>query len=183
MFIFKNKKFLQKTPKPLFYYSHNLFLFLFLLNIISIQSISNNQNSEQICLSTTYDNTSVTEECHSGPKKRTRILEYSTFNNYISDHSFKHNGLPFYSSLYVDTDYHNLGDFMNGGMVISFLFLITIILIAAWIPIICCWKHEVCIFDECFIPNNCCFILWNFIIYLFLAAILSFIIVAIIFAE
>ena len=183
MYFFINEKILQKTSKPFSLYSHNLFLFLFLLNIISIKSISNIQNSNEICSSTTYDNTSVTEECHDGPKKRTRILEYSTFDNYISDHSFKHNGLPFYSSLFVDTDYHNLGDFMNGGMVIYILFLITLILIAAWIPIICCWKYEVCIFDECFIPNYCCFILWNFIVYIFLAAILSFIIVSIIFAK
>jgi len=171
MFIFINKK----LPFILIY--------IFSLTIISNKQISLAETSSQICSSTTYDNTSVTEECLYGPSKRNRIVEYRTFEEYILDHSFKHNGLPFYSSLYVDSDYHNLGDFMNGGMVIYVLLIISIILLAAWIPLICCWKYEVCLFDECFIQNNCCFILWNFIIYVVLAAVLSFIIVCIIFAE
>ena len=171
MFIFINKK----LPFILIY--------IFSLTIISNKQISLAETSSQICSSTTYDNTSVTEECLDGPSKRNRIVEYRTFEEYILGHSFKHNGLPFYSSLYVDSDYHNLGDFMNGGMVIYVLLIISIILLAAWIPLISCWKYEVCLFDECFIQNNCCFILWNFIIYVILAAVLSFIIVSIIFAE
>ena len=171
MFIFINKK----LPFILIY--------IFSLTIISNKQISLAEASSQVCSSTTYDNTSVTEECLDGPSKRNRIVEYRTFEEYILGHSFKHNGLPFYSSLYVDSDYHNLGDFMNGGMVIYVLLIISIILLAAWIPLICCWKYEVCLFDECFIQNNCCFILWNFIIYVILAAVLSFIIVCIIFAE
>ena len=152
MFIFINKK----LPFILIY--------IFSLTIISNKQISLAEKSSQICSSTTYDNTSVTEECLDGPSKRNRIVEYRTFEEYILGHSFKHNGLPFYSSLYVDSDYHNLGDFMNGGMVIYVLLIISIILLAAWIPLICCWKYEVCLFDECFFQNNCCFILWNFII-------------------
>ena len=171
MFIFINKK----LPFILIY--------IFSLTIISNKQISLAETSSQVCSSTTYDNTSVTEECLDGPSKRNRIVEYRTFEEYILGHSFKHNGLPFYSSLYVDSDYHNLGDFMNGGMVIYVLLIISIILLAAWIPLICCWKYEVCLFDECFVQNNCCFILWNFIIYVVLAAVLSFIIVCIIFAE
>ena len=171
MFIFINKKL------------HFILIYIFSLTIISNKQISLAETTSQICSSTTYDNTSVTEECLDGPSKRNRIVEYRTFEEYILGHSFKHNGLPFYSSLYVDSDYHNLGDFMNGGMVIYVLLIISIILLAAWIPLICCWKYEVCLFDECFIQNNCCFILWNFIIYVVLAAVLSFIIVCIIFAE
>jgi hypothetical protein len=171
MFFFINKKL------PL------ILIYIFSLTKISNKQISFAETSTQICSATTYDNTSVTDECLDGPSKRNRIVGYRTFEEYILDHSFKHNGLPFYSSLYVDSDYHNLGDFMNGGMVIYVLLIISIILLAAWIPIICCWKHEVCLFDECCIQNNCCFILWNFIIYVVLAAVLSFIIVCIIFAE
>ena len=160
-----------------------ILIYIFSLTIISNKQISLTETPSQICSSTTYDNTSVTEECLDGPSKRNWIVEYRTFEEYILGHSFKHKGLPFYSSLYVDSDYHNLGDFMNGGMVIYVLLIISIILLAAWIPLICCWKYEVCLFDECFIQNNCCFILWNFIIYVVLAAVLSFIIVCIIFAE
>ena len=184
MFYFKKNKLPHIKKQNFFHcYACPILFFLFFLKIISAKSTSFIQTSNQICSMTTYDNTSVTEECLAGPKKRSRNIEYTSFNSYMSDHSFKHNGLAFYSSLYVDTDYHNLGDFMNGGMVIYILFLITIILLVAWIPIICCWKNSVCIFDECIIRNNCCYIFFNFIIYVLLAAIMSFIIVCIIFAE
>ena len=183
MFYFKNSKIPQNRSKFFSPYIYRIIIFFLFIKIISPKTSSYIQTSNQICSITTYDNTSVTEECLDGPKKRSRNIEYTTFNDYMTNHSFKHNGLPFYSSLYVDTDYHNLGDFMNGGMIIYILFLITILLIAAWIPIICCWRYKVCIFDECIIRNNCCFIFWNFFIYILLAAILSFIIVCIIFAE
>ena len=128
MFYFKNK--IHQNPKLFSIHIYSYLIFLFIIKTISSKSSSYIQTPNQICSITTYDNTSVTEECFDGPKKRSRNIEYTTFNNYISDHSFKHNGLPFYSSLYVDTDYHNLGDFMNGGMVIYILLLITIILFA-----------------------------------------------------
>ena len=183
MFYFKNKKIPQNKSKFISIHIYSFLIFFLFIKIISSKSSSYIKTSNQICSITTYDNTSVTEECLDGPKKRTRNIQYTTFNNYMSDHSFKHNGLPFYSSLYVDTDYHDLGDFMNGGMVIYILFLITIILFAVWIPLLCCWRYKVCIFDECIIRNKGCFILWNFICYFLLAAVLSFIIVCIIFAE
>jgi len=183
MFFFINKKITKNKAINLSYYSLYFFLFFISLNIISSKLISNIQTSDQICSITTYDNKSVTEECNNGPKKKTRILEYKNYSDYMSNHTFKENGLPFYSSLYVDTDYHNLGDFMNGGMVIYILFLISIILLIIWIPILCCWKHQSCLFDECIIQNNCCFILWECIVYISLGAVLSFIIVCIIFAE
>jgi hypothetical protein len=135
------------------------------------------------CSIATYDNKSVTTECKSGPRKRERILDYRTFDEYLSDHNYKHNGLPFYTSLFVDTDYHNFGDFMDGGMIIVILFILTIILIAAWIPLIFCWKYQCCFFDECCLESRCCIFLWHIITYLLFAAILSFIIVCIIFAE
>ena len=87
------------------------------------KDISFAESVNQICSLTTYDNKSVTDECLDGPSKRNRVVQYRTFANYMSDQSFKSNGLPFYSSLYVDGDAHNLGDFMNGGIVIDiFLF-------------------------------------------------------------
>ena len=171
MLFFINKKF--------------LFILLFIILISQIQSLDTSliQTSNQICSATTYDNTSVTDECYDGPSKRTRVLQYRTFSNYMTDHSFKSNGLPFYSSLYVDGDAHNLGDFMNGGIVIDIVLFISIALLVAWIPMLFCWKYRVCIFDECCIRSKCCFCFWNFIIYIILAAVLSFIIVCIIFAK
>ena len=161
----------------------SFFLLILLFCQTKCKDISFAESVNQICSLTTYDNKSVTDECLAGPSKKTRILNYQTFESYIQDHSFKENGLAFYSSLYVDTDFHNFGDFMNSGMVIYVLIIISIVLLAVWIPIICCWKHEVCLFDECCIRNNCCFILLNIFIYIILVAILSFIIVGIIFAE
>ena len=166
-----------------FFINKKIPLFLFIFSLIYCKEISYAQISNEKCSSTTYDNKSVTEECLDGPSKRSRVIQYRTFESYISDHSFKHNGLPFYSSLYVDTDFHNFGDFLNGGKVIIALIIVSIFLLAVWIPIICCWKHEVCLFDECCIMNKCCFILWNLIVYITLATVLSFIIVCIIFAE
>ena len=162
-----------------------VFILLFIILLSKTHSFDTSliQTSNQICSSTTYDNTSVTDECYDGPSKRTRVLQYRTFANYMSDHSFKSNGLPFYSSLYVDGDAHNLGDFMNGGIVIDIFLIISIVLLVAWIPILFCWKYQKCIFDECCIRSYGCFYLWNFIVYIFLAAVLSFIIVCIIFAE
>ena len=162
-----------------------LFIILFIILLSKTHSFDTSliQTSNQICSATTYDNTSVTDECYDGPSKRTRVLQYRTFANYMSDHSFKSNGLPFYSSLYVDGDAHNLGDFMNGGIVIDIFLFISIALLVAWIPMLFCWKYRVCIFDECCIRSKCCFCFWNFIIYVVLAAVLSFIIVCIIFAK
>ena len=183
MFFFIDEKIPNNKNKFTLNYYSVLYIFFLSFNIITTKTITNVQSSKQICSITTYDNTSVTEECLDGPKKDTRVLEYKTFEDYILDNSFKHNGLAFYSSLFVDTDYHNFGDFMDGGMVIIILFIIALILLIAWIPLICCWKHEVCLFDECCIENQCCFILWNIINYILLAAVLAFIIVSIIFAE
>ena len=161
------------------------FILLFILSLSKIKCVDTSfvQTSSQICSATTYDNKSVTDECLDGPSKRNRVVQYRTFANYMLDQSFKSNGLPFYSSLYVDGDAHNLGDFMNGGIVIDIFLIISIVLLVAWIPILFCWKYQVCIFDECCIRSYGCFYLWNFIVYIFLAAVLSFIIVCIIFAE
>ena len=160
-----------------------ILLTVFLINFSSSKIISNKLETNQICSSTTYDNTSVTEECISGPKKEKRILQYSTYEEYMSSRNFKHNGLPFYSSLYVDTDFHDLGDFMDGGMIIIYFFIITLIFLIAWIPMIFCWKYRCCLFDESCTESKNCFIFWNVVTYVIFAAILSFIIVCIIFAE
>ena len=159
----------------------SLILTFFTFNFSS--SKINIYNSNHICSLPIYDNTSIKEECILGPKKKTRILKYSNFEEYINKHNYKHNGLPFYSSLYVDTDFHNFWDFMDGGMVIIILFIIALILLIVWIPFICCWKYNCCIYDECCIDSSCCNIFWHILTYILFAAILSFIIVCIIFAE
>ena len=160
-----------------------IILFLYAINPSLSKIYSNLIEKNQICSQTTYDNTSITEECLNGPKIKTRILEYQTFDQYISSRNYKHNGLPFYTSLLVDTDFHNFWDFMDGGVIIIMLFIISIIFLIAWIPMIFCWKYQYCLFDECCTDTKHCRIFWNLLICLLLAAILSFIIVDIIFAE
>ena len=158
-------------------------LLTFIINFISSQIISNIYSSNQLCSLSTYDNRSITKECINGPKKETRILEYRTFDEYISSHSYKHNGLNFYTSLYVDTDYHNFWDFMDGGTIIIILFIIVIIFLIAWIPLICCWKYSCCLYDECCTDKKNLIIFWHIITYTLFGAILSFIIICIIFSE
>ena len=160
-----------------------IILLFFFLNLSSSITTTNNYDSNQVCAITTYDNLSITEECLDGPRKKERILQYKTFDQFISAHHYKHNGLPFYSSFYVDTDFHHFWDFMDGGMTILLEFIIALIIIIAWIPFICCWKYNCCIFDECCIDRNYCIIFWNILTYLLFAAIFSFIIICIIFAE
>lgn len=160
-----------------------IILIFFFVNLSSSITISNIYDSNKVCAITTYDNLSITEECLHGPKKKERILQYKTYDQFISAHHYKHNGLPFYSSFYVDTDFHHFWDFMDGGMTILIVFIITLIFLIAWIPFICCWKYTCCIFDECCIDKKYCIFFWNLLTYLLFAAILSFIIVCIIFAE
>ena len=149
-------------------------LLTFFINIYS---------SNQECSLLAYDNRSITKECKNGPKKETRVLKYITFDEYISSHSYKHNGLNFYSSLYVDTDYHHFWDFMDGGTIIIILFIIFLIFLIAWIPLICCWKYSCCLYNECCTDSKNLIIFWHIITYLLFGASLSFIIVCIIFAE
>lgn len=175
--------FINKNLHKLTKNNYFIIFFLILINLSTSKLISNVLVSNNLCSITTYDNKSVTEECINGPRKDTRIIKYSTFEQYISSRNYKQNGLAFYSSLYVDTDYHNLGDFMDGGILIIIFFIIALIFFLAWIPLIFCWRYRVCIFDECCIETRCCFIAWNIITYTLFAAILSFIIVCIIFAE
>ena len=160
-----------------------IILTFFFINPSLSKILSNIIENNQICSQTTYDNASITEECLNGPKKNTRILDYQTFDQYISSRNYKHNGLPFYSSLFVDTDFHHFWDFMDGGMIMIILFIISIIFFIAWIPMIFCWKFNCCLFDECCTNTKHCRIFWHLLIYILFAAILSFIIVDIIFAE
>ena len=175
MFSFKNKKinvFINKIQY--------LIIIFFLINTSSTKFISNIIDSEQLL---TYDNSSITEECLNGPKKETRMIKYPTFEEYSNNNKYKDSGLAFYTSLYVDTDYHDFGDFMNGRNLIIILFILAIIFLISWIPLIICWKKQVCIFDKCCFYKKYCPIFWHIFTYVLFAAILSFLIVCIIFAE
>ena len=178
MLSFINKN-LHKPKKDNYF----IIFVLIVINLSSSKIISNSLESNNLCSITTYDNKSVTEECFNGPRKETRIIEYSTYEQYISSRNYRHNGLSFYSSLYVDTEYHNISDFMDRGMLIIILFIIALILLLSWIPLIFCWRYRVCLFNECCIDTKCGFITCNIIAYILFAAILSFIIVCIIFAQ
>ncbi len=166
-----------------FYLSINiLFITLLFFNLTSSKLFSDLLQSSTQCSIGNYDNTSITEECISGLKKNYRVLNYRTFELFYSSNNYKHNGLPFYASFYVDTDFHNFWDFMDGGMVIIILLSVSLIFLIAWIPMICCWKYRCCLFDECCTESKCCFIYWNLFAYILFAAILSCLIVCIFFS-
>ena len=164
--------------------NNNLFILLILLIFNFSSFVSSKETIEQIqkCSLATFDNTSITEECVNGVNKFYRFLNYRTFELYSSSNNYKHNGLPFYASFYVDTDFHNFWDFMDGGMVIIILLCVSLIFLIAWIPMISCWKYRCCLFDECCIESKCCFIYWNLLAYILFAAVISCIVVCIIFS-
>ncbi len=170
--------------KKIGFINYNNIFILFILLIFNLSSSVLSETKEQIqtCSLTTFDNTSITEECINGVNKYYRVLNYRTFELFYSSNNYKHNGLPFYASFYVDTDFHNFWDFMDGGMVIIILLSVSLIFLIAWIPMICCWKYRCCLFDECCTESKCCFIYWNLFAYILFAAILSCIIVCIFFS-
>ena len=106
------------------------------------------------CATTSYDKKEIQEECEDGPNSYDRILKYTSFRNYILDHSYHSNGLNYVTSLFVDSDTHHFGNFMNDGVGMIILYII-----------------------------DCCIIFWHILTYFLAAAILSFIIVVLCFGE
>jgi hypothetical protein len=135
------------------------------------------------CATTSYDKKEIQEECEDGPNSYDRILKYTTFRNYILDHSYHSNGLNYVTSLFVDSDTHHFGNFMNDGIGMIILYIIDGLILIAWVPLLCCWRKRCCIFDECLYEDDCCIIFWHILTYFLAAAILSFIIVVLCFGE
>jgi hypothetical protein len=135
------------------------------------------------CASTSYDKKEIQEECEDGPSSYDRVLKYGTFQVYISDHDYHSNGLNYVTSLFVDSDTHHFGNFMNDGVGMIILYIIDGLMLIAWVPLLCCWKKRCCIFDECLYEDDCCIIFWHILTYFLAAAILSFIIVVLCFGE
>ena len=135
------------------------------------------------CATTSYDKKEIQEECEDGPNSYDRILKYTTFRNYILDHSYHSNGLNYVTSLFVDSDTHHFGNFMNDGVGMIILYIIDGLILIAWVPLLCCWRKRCCIFDECLYEDDCCIIFWHILTYFLAAAILSFIIVVLCFGE
>ena len=135
------------------------------------------------CATTSYDKKEIQEECEDCPNSYDRILKYTTFRNYILDHSYHSNGLNYVTSLFVDSDTHHFGNFMNDGVGMIILYIIDGLILIAWVPLLCCWRKRCCIFDECLYEDDCCIIFWHILTYFLAAAILSFIIVVLCFGE
>ena len=135
------------------------------------------------CATTSYDKKEIQEECEDGPNSYDRILKYTSFRNYILDHSYHSNGLNYVTSLFVDSDTHHFGNFMNDGVGMIILYIIDGLILIAWVPLLCCWRKRCCIFDECLYEDDCCIIFWHILTYFLAAAILSFIIVVLCFGE
>ena len=149
----------------------------------------NNENLSKIILSTTtcattsYKKTDIQEECNDGPGSYDRILKYNTFYGYISNHDYHNNGLNYVTSLFVDSETHHFGNFMNDGVGMIILYIIDGLMLLGWIPLLCCWKKRCCLFDECLSHDDCCIIFWHILTYFLAAAMLSFIIVVLCFGE
>ena len=135
------------------------------------------------CATTSYSKSDIKSECDYGPSSYDRLLQYRTFSNYISSHSYHSNGLNYVTSFFVDQDTHHYGNFMNDGVGMIILYIIFGLMIIGWIPILCCWRKRCCLFDDCIYESDCCIIFWHILTYVLAAAILSFLIVILCFGE
>ena len=135
------------------------------------------------CASTTYSKSQIQEECNDGQSSYDRVLKYNSFSRYISAHDYHTNGLNYVTSLFVDSDSHHFGNFMNDGAGMIILYIIDGLMLLGWIPILICWRKRCCIFDDCLYENDCCVIFWHILTYFLAAAIFSFLIVVLCFGE
>ena len=149
------------------------------------KEFTNDNNMRELaslsCGSTSYSKSEIQEECDNGPSGYNRILKYSTFSSYISNHDYHTNGLNYITSLFVDNDTHHFGNFMNDGVGMIILYIIDGLLLLGWVPLLICWKKRCCIFDDCLYEDDCCLIFWHILTYFLAAAILSFLTVVLCF--
>jgi hypothetical protein len=154
-------------------------------DIFNIKEKTNNSLRQlaYTCATTSYIKSDIKEECDYGPSSYDRLLSYKSFSNYISSHSYHSNGLNYVTSLLVDDETHNFGNFMNDGVGMIILYIIDGLMLLGWIPLLCCWRKRCCLFDECLYADGCCVIFWHILTYFLSAAILSFLIVVLCFGE
>ncbi len=141
------------------------------------------QLETSLCSSTTYSKSEIQDECDDGPSTYERILKYSTYASYISSHSYHTNGLNYVTSLFVDSETHHFGNFMNDGVGMIILYIIDGLLLLGWVPLLICWKQRCALFDNCLYEDDCCLIFWHILTYFLAAAILSFLIVVLCFGA
>jgi len=154
-------------------------------NTLNIEEKQNNSLRQlaYTCATTSYIKSDIKDECDYGPSSYDRLLSYKSFSNYISSHSYHSNGLNYVTSLLVDDETHNFGNFMNDGVGMIILYIIDGLMLLGWIPLLCCWRKRCCLFDECLYADECCVIFWHILTYFLSAAILSFLIVVLCFGE
>ena len=133
------------------------------------------------CTITTFSRSNVDSECENDLGNYQKILGYNSFSSYINAQSFKTSGLNYHVSLFVDSEYHDFGDFLSIGLVI--LIIVAIIIILAWVPLLCCWRKRCCLYDECLVEDECCKIFWHVITYILAVIILTFLIVCVCFGD
>ena len=171
---------------------NNLYYFLLLLTLSfpSINTVLTTKNSNiksfletssTTCTATTFSRSNVDSECKSDLGNYQKVLKYNSFSSYINAQSFKTSGLNYHASLFVDSEYHDFGDFVSGGIII--LIIVAIIIILAWIPLLCCWRKRCCLYDECLVEDECCKVFWHVISYVLAAIILSFLFVCVCFGD
>ena len=135
------------------------------------------------CATTSYSRSDIQTECNKGPNSYDKVLKYPTFQNYITDHSYHSNGLNYVTSLFVDSDTHHFGNFMNDGVGMIILYIIDGLMLIGWVPLLICWKKRCLLFDDCLYEDDCCIIFWHILTYFLAAAMLSFLIVVLCFGR
>ena len=138
-------------------------------------------STDPSCATTSYSKSDIQKECNKGPSSYDRVLKYGTFLYYINSHDYHSNGLNYVTSLFVDSDSHHFGNFMNDGVGMIILYIIDGLLLIGWVPLLCCWRKRCCIFNDCLYENDCCIIFWHIFTYFWAAAIFSFLIVVLCF--
>ena len=139
--------------------------------------------STDTCAKTSYSKSDIQKECSKGPSSYDRILKYTSFLNYINLHDYHSNGLNYVTSLFVDSDTHHFGNFMNDGAGMIILYIIDGLLLIGWIPLLYCWRKRCFLFNDCLYKDNCCILFWHIFTYFWAAAILSFLIVVLCFGK
>ena len=140
-------------------------------------------STDYTCAKTSYSKSDIQEQCDNGPSSYDRVLKYNSFLYYINNHDYHSNGLNYVTSLFVDSDTHHFGNFMNDGVGMIILYIIDGLLLIGWIPLLCCWRKRCCLFNDCLYEDDCCIIFWHIFTYFWAASILSFLIVVLCFGA
>ena len=160
------------------------FLELTQTNLDKIQDYTLENLEEKTCFYyfQYYDNNKISNDCTKDPDTYKRITSYDSFTSFLNAYSYHSNTIEYIASLLVDDSYHGFNNMLKNGAGMIILIIIAGLIFIGWIPIMCCWKKSYCMFHRCATKNDC-ILFWLIMSFIFFAAVLSFIIVCIIFGT